>query len=128
MVWPFKKSKVLDFTKENFKVPATMKTRLESEYKELNSNPGTETQESALGFLGAMASSSEENTGDELTFKSQKLEISDDYQKHLFLKHLKVKIEDAEYKINNMSKRLNSILDRIDLMEKKLDKFERRGV
>lgn len=112
-MWPFKKSKVIDFTSEKMKVPASMKARLEQEYKNLVPSTETNNSGSALGFLGSLAGSAESN-------------LVSDEKDELNLKHLKVKIEDAEYKIENLSKRLNSILNRLDLAEKKIDRNERR--
>ena len=75
-------------------------------YKDLSS---TETN---LGFLGAIASSSDSSISQPSNLSTQ---------------HLKVKIEDIEYKIDNLMRKFSSIIDRIDLMEKKVDRNERRG-
>jgi len=107
-MWPFEKKKILDLTSSRIKVPNSVRARLESEYKD--TSPVSDV--SPLGFLGAMATSadSSESSGD------------------MNLKHLKVKIEDIEYKLDNLSKRLASFMDRVDLTEKKIDRIERRGV
>jgi len=109
MVWPFQKKKVLDLTSSKIKVPESAKTRLENEYKNLTSSG---SQESALGFLGNLAGAAEPSVSNEDSS----------------FKHLKVKIEDIEYKLDSLSKRLGSIIDRIDLTEKKIDRIERRGL
>jgi hypothetical protein len=107
-MWPFEKKKILDLTSSKIKVPESVRARLEKEYKDTSSTPDI----SGLGFLGAMASSADsQDSGDNINFK-----------------HLKVKIEDVEYKLDNLSKRLASFIDRIDLAEKKIDRIERKGV
>lgn len=102
-MWPFKKKKVIDLTSS--KIPS-LKTRKDvSGYKDLTSDAN---QESALGFLGNLATASSESIS----------EIAPE----LSLKHLKVKIEDIEYKINSLRSRLDKVLDRLDLAEKKIDR------
>jgi hypothetical protein len=63
---------------------------------------------SALGFLGALASSSE-------TSEKPALGIN------------KNKIEDIEYKLEIVSKRVNAMLDRLDLVEKKVSRDLRQS-
>jgi len=115
MVWPFKKNKILDFTKSQIKIPESVKARLEGEYKETapQTNTNASSSADALSFLGSMAASSEP---------------SSDAEENLSLKHLKVKIEDIEYKLDSMARKMSSFIDRVDLTEKKIDRMERRGV
>jgi len=75
-----------------------------------SSNSSSSDSSSALGFLGAIASSSEaskeESSGTGIN---------------------KNKIEDIEYKLEIISKRVNAMLDRLDLVEKKLARDLRQG-
>lgn len=114
MVWPFKKKKVIDLTQGGVKIPASIKTRLEG-YKDLTPSPDA-SSESAFGFLGNLASASESSSNTNL--------LPDD----LSLRHLKVKIEDIEYKLDSLTRRLTGFIDRLDLAEKKIDRNERRGI
>jgi len=127
MVWPFRKKKILDLTSSNNKIPESVRKRLELEYKDLTSKPAKQevnaTSEessvgsSALGFLGSLAGAS----------KSSESSIGSEIE-DIHIKHLKVKIEDIEYKFDSLSRQLGKIMDRLDLAEKKIDKIERRGL
>ena len=127
MVWPFRKKKILDLTSSNNKIPESVRKRLELEYKDLTSKPAKQevnaTSEessvgsSALGFLGNLAGAS----------KSSESSIGSETE-DIHIKHLKVKIEDIEYKFDSLSRQLGKIMDRLDLAEKKIDKIERRGL
>ena len=52
-----------------------------------------------IGFLGVMASSAESSSGED--------------------KGTKNKIEDIEFKMDNLMKKLNNIIDRLDVVERK---------
>lgn len=54
--------------------------------------------------------------------------IAEPKKEEFNLDHLKVKLDDFEYKLDSFSKRLSALIDRVDLAEKKIDRFERRGV
>lgn len=102
MVWPFAKKKVIDFTQSRVSLPRQKPQATQtSEYRDLTSDSG-------LGFLGTIASSSE-NTSE------------------LGNQHLKVKIEDVEYKLESLNRQISKILDRLDLAEKKIDRNNRLG-
>lgn len=104
MGWFSKKgSDVVDFTKFRKAVKA------DSDIKDL-----TQAESNPLGFLGAIAGSSEPS--------SSIREIE-----NIHLKDLKVKMEDVEYKLDNLSRKLGGLMDRIDLIEKKVDRSDRRG-
>lgn len=107
MVWPFKKRKdVLDLTylaKRGLIKP-------KEEFKELTQSSTSSESGSALGFLGSMASAAETTPSPEKTGIS------------------KNKIEDIEYKLDIISKRVNSMIDRLDLVEKKLARDLRQGL
>jgi len=102
-MWPFVKKKVLDFTGRE-KSSAKVLSSSQSSYNDTTQNSSSD---SGMGFFGAVASSSA------------------DYADS---KNLKVKIEDIEYKFDNLSRKLSSIMDRLDLVEKKVDRDLRRGV
>ena len=114
-MWPFKK-KVIDLTSNRIKVPESVRTKLEG-YADLTSsgnqsqvNESASQQDSSFNFLGNLASSASPTENSDLN-----------------LKHLKVKLEDIEYKIENLMRKFSSLIDRVDLAEKKIDRIERRG-
>lgn len=111
MAW-FKKSRsdVIDLTylakRGLLKVPATQ------EYKQIPISPSS-SDDSGLGFLGAIASSAETTTAETT---------------HLINKNITPnRIEDIEYKLESISKRINAMIDRIDLVEKKLSRDLRQN-
>ena len=115
-MWPFKKDKVIDLTQSQVKVPASVRARLEGEYKDMASSSSTSSDSSsALGFLGSMASSA--SSSDNLSSAGEGRDTP---------QHLKVKIDDVEYKIENMRRRMDAVFDRLDLAEKKIDRLEGR--
>lgn len=106
MVWPFKKQKEdLDLTilakRGLLKVP---KQEQDIDFTQPSSSSSTD---SGMGFLGAMASSAD----------SSPSSISSSSNK----------IDDIEYKLDNLTRKLNSMIDRLDLVEKKLDRDLRQG-
>jgi len=110
MAWPFKKRReIIDLTylaKRGLIKP-------NEEFKEIMLQEQEKSQQdssSALGFLGAIASNSEPCEKSE---KNQKIS--------------KNKLEDIEYKLEIISKRVNSMIDRLDLVEKKLARDLRQG-
>lgn len=126
-MWPFKKKGFVDLT-EDLNVPNSgsvvsnikpSRAYSEERYKDLTGTSAstfTTDNASALGFLGNLASSasSSDSASPILTRGSRNS-----------FEHLKVKIEDVEYKINALRSRVDKILDRLELTEKKLDRFER---
>lgn len=108
MIWPFKKKKVIDLTSS--KIPKSLAKRVGSQisnqqdYKDLTSADSG----SALGFLGDMASSSSSGNP------------SSDLEEKDFVR----KLDDFEFKIDSLSRRISSVLDRLDLAEKKLSRLE----
>ena len=103
MVWPFKKGKVMDFTSSKIPMPKNMPSQSTTSDFDLTADVG------GLGFLGAVASSSD----------------SDSSSSGLGEKHIKVKVEDIEYKLDSLSRQIGKILDRLDLAEKKIDRNNR---
>ena len=106
-MWPFKKQKEdLDLTllakRGLLKAPAQ-----EQDVDLTQPIPGN--TDSGIGFLGAMASSAESSSTQTSSLSSNK-------------------IDDIEYKLENLGRRINSMIDRIDLVEKKVDRLERHGV
>ena len=71
---------------------------------------GSSSSESALGFLGAMANSAEPSPTNSPVPAG-----------------MNNKIDDLDYKLDAISKRVNAMLDRLDLVEKKLDRAGRQG-
>jgi len=110
-MWPAKKKKIVDLTKPSylnkFPKPEIDRSVGKDGYKDLSfsDSSSVNSEESALGFLGDFASSSQPSA-----------ESASD----LHTKHLKVKIEDIEYKLDSLSRKLSNVLDRLDLAEKKL--------
>ncbi|MCX6748528.1 MAG: hypothetical protein NT076_02900 [Candidatus Pacearchaeota archaeon] len=105
MVWPFKKGKVMDFTSGKIPMPKNLPKTSDNDAVDLTSG-----DVGGLGFLGAMAGSSESDSGLGLREK-----------------HMKVKDEDIEYKLDSISRQIGKILDRLDLAEKKIDRNNRLG-
>ena len=99
----FKKKRVIDFT------PLRKEIKKDSDIQDFTNVQGKE--ESSLGFLGAMAGSADSGM--------QEVE-------NIHFKDLKVKMEDVEYKLENFSRRLSGLMDRVDLIEKKVDRDLRR--
>lgn len=121
MVWPFKKRKdVIDLTylakRGLIKLPER-----EEEYKDINPmNIGKESSGSdALSFLSNLAgssSSSGSSSGSASSLGEEKHDAG-----------MKNKVEDFEFKLDTMRKRIDQLMDRIDLLEKKLARNERAG-
>ncbi len=108
MVWPFsKKGKVMDFTSSKIPQPKNMPSQVAGDV-DMTSDV------SSLSFLGAMADSS----------SSANSSLSGS---GLGEKHLKVKVDDIEYKLDSLSRQIGKILDRLDLAEKKIDRNVRLG-
>ena len=105
MAWPFKKGKVMDFTSGKIPIPKNMPSQATGGDVDLTTDVG------GLGFLGAVASSSDSS-------QSSNLGLG------LGEKHLKAKVEDIEYKQDSLSRQISKILDRLDLAEKKIDRNE----
>ena len=115
MVWPFKKSRrdVIDLT--YLAKRGLLKAPKQEEYKDLTANQVSESSssdsDSSLGFLGAMAESAEPVS--KTAPKSVELSAN--------------RVEDIEYKLETISKRVNSMIDRLDLVEKKLSRDLRQA-
>lgn len=113
MNWPFKKRRdVIDLTylaKRGLIKP-------EQEFKEIlpqqQTSSSSSDSSSAFGFLSSLASSAESSPS------------SHAESKELGTKN---KLEDIEYKLEVISKRVNSMIDRLDLVEKKLSRDLRQG-
>ncbi|MFH1307538.1 MAG: hypothetical protein ABIH72_01670 [archaeon] len=106
MLWKKKKADVIDLSMLHkrgiIKAP-------EREVEELDLTKTSVSSEdtSGMDFLGALASSS----GSKL--EKPGLESS-----------MKNKVEDIEFKLESMLRRVDKLIDRIDLVEKKLNRFE----
>ena len=74
----------------------------------------TETTSEGIGFLGNLASSAETSS-----FSSDNINLSSGYDE----RDLPLSLRD---KIRSMSEKLYKVLDRIDLLEHKIDRIERR--
>jgi hypothetical protein len=107
-MWPFKKQKEdLDWTilaKRGLLKAPPQEDDIDFTQQPI---PTSSSNESGLGFLGAMSSAAEPSSSS-LTRGNNKL-------------------DDIEYKIDALSRRLNSMIDRLDLVEKKVDRLERQG-
>jgi hypothetical protein len=124
-MWPIKRGKIIDLTKSG--KYRGMPSQIPETYRDLtqttpaSSSSGVQVvsddSSSALGFLGTMAVESSTSSS-----------VSSSQSESLESKHLKVKIEDIEYKLDALSRRLSSALDRLDLAEKKLLRNERQGI
>jgi hypothetical protein len=109
-MWPFAKKRVIDFTSNqppkipnpNYPAAAQLQVQDSSGYVDASTD-----------FFGAISTSASS------TPASSKSSSSLDTQ------NLKVKIEDIEYKLDAMSRKINSLIDRVDLVEKKVARNER---
>lgn len=109
MVWPFTKKKdVVDWTayakKDIIKAQVSDEIRDFTQSQSNSSAPMADV--GALGFLGNMASASESSPSPQASGN---------------------KIDDIEYKLDAFSRKLNSMMDRLDLVEKKISRNERLG-
>ncbi len=95
----------MDFTSGKIPMPKNMPSQSTS-----NDAVDMTADVGGLGFLGAMANSSESASSSGLGER-----------------HLKVKVEDIEYKLDSLSRQISKILDRLDLAEKKIDRNNRLG-
>ena len=115
MVWPFKKNRgqIIDLT--YLAKRGLIKVPKQEEYKDLTASQvsasSNQDSDSDLGFLGAMASNAEPSVSK--NHKSTELSSN--------------RVEDIEYKLETISKRINSMLDRLDLVEKKLSRDLRQA-
>jgi len=119
MVWPFKKQRdVIDLT--YLAKRGLLKIPKEEEYKDftaspISASPASSDSDSDFSFLGAMASSAEPQSTSTPSSHHSTSGISSN------------KIEDIEYKLESISKRVNSMIDRLDLVEKKLSRDLRQS-
>lgn len=110
MAWPFKKRKgVVDLTflaKRGLIKP--------EEFEELSSSSpaSSSSQSNDFGFLSSLASSAGSSNNNASS--------SDGVSKN--------KVEDIEFKLDSLMRRLNGMIDRVDLAEKKIDRLERKDV
>lgn len=91
----------------------------DDEIKELSNSvpaPSTEDASGLGGFFGAIASGSANPQG----LENQESEKIDD-------SGIKNKVEDIEFKLDSMMRRLDKTLDRLDLAEKKINRLEGKG-
>ena len=98
MVWPFSKKKVIDWTGRQ---PAQSANVESSEYKDMTGSQAV----AGTDLFSAVASGA-------ANFSSQ--------DNSLEAKGIKNKIEDVEYKLENLRKKLNDLLDRFEVVEKRL--------
>lgn len=99
MVWPFSKKKVIDWTGRQ---PAqSANTESSAEYKDMTGRQAV----AGTDLFSAVASGA-------ANFSSQ--------DNSLEAKGMKNKIEDVEYKLENLRKKLNDLLDRFEVVEKRL--------
>ena len=118
MVWPFKKNRgqIIDLT--YLAKRGLLKIPQQEEYKDLtasqvstsSSSNSSSDSDSSLGFLGAIAENAEPVSQHP---KSPGLSAN--------------RVEDIEYKLEIVSKRVNAMLDRLDLVEKKLSRDLRQA-
>ena len=115
MGWFTKKNKeVIDYTILAKRGLLKMPPQQTNEYKDLQvPKPEAQQDNSALGFLGMMASSAEPTTSMPASSSTSTISAN--------------KIDDIEYKLESVSKRVNAMLDRLDLLEKQTARDLRRG-
>jgi hypothetical protein len=110
MVWPFKKQREdLDLT--ILAKRGLLKAPKQEQDLDLTQQRSAST-DSGMGFFGAMSAVGQESA----------------VQDNLGPSVGSNKIDDIEYKMDAISRRLNTMIDRLDLVEKKVDRLERHGV
>jgi len=107
MVWPFSRKKVIDFTQGEVKLPR--RTIATSDYADL-SNTGHAQTSSSSSSVGDFFSAVSDSASSSTNFGSGSLEAQG----------MKNKIEDIEYKLDNLSKKLNDLLDRFEVVERRV--------
>jgi hypothetical protein len=106
MVWPFKKSKEMIDMSYLVKRGLMKLPKQEEEYKNLNPMAAPSTGNGdALSFLSGLASTSE----------ASEKPVNNN------------KVEDIEFRLDNLIKRIDQMFDRLDLVEKKLARNERQS-
>jgi hypothetical protein len=98
MVWPFSKKKVIDWTGRQ---PVETTVSSNNEYKDMTNKQALST---GTDLFSAVASGA-------ANFSPQSTELE--------AKGLKNKIDDVEYKVETLRKKLNDLLDRFEVVEKK---------
>jgi len=106
MVWPFSRKKVIDFTQGEVKLPR--RTIATSDYADL-SNTGH-----------AQTSSSSSSVGDFFSAVSDSSSQTSSFSGGLDAQGMKNKIEDIEYKLDNLTKKLHDLLDRFEVVERRV--------
>jgi hypothetical protein len=113
MVWPFSKRRVIDLTDARM-IPVRQQSNVVSNggYADLtnsnNTQQSTANTSSSAGvtdFFSAVSDSASTSS-----FSSPELEA----------KGIKNKIEDVEYKLQNLTKKLNDLLDRFEVVERRV--------
>jgi hypothetical protein len=112
MNWPFKKKKEMIDLSYLAKRGLIKLPERKAEFQDLPmGNTNAAVSSDALGFLSGLAATSESaSSGDK------------------FDKGTNNKIEDFEFKLNNLIRRIDQMFDRLDLVEKKLGRNERAGM
>lgn len=118
MVWPFSRKKVIDLTKDA-KVSMPVKKLHEQDYKDFTNADAEKPSDvtNAFSFLSNIASSSSAENSSAKEFR----EISKSSPQHL-----KVRIDDIEYKLDSLRTRIDKIIERLELAERKIDRNDRR--
>lgn len=121
MVWPFKKRKIIDLTDREARFVARQNLANQntntSEYKDLTSGDLNNTQTSSDSgsgfgdFFSAVSSSTSTSSASSTSrFDDPNLQIQG----------LKNQFEDIEYKMENLRKKIDDLLNRFEVVERRL--------
>lgn len=110
MVWPFSKKRVIDLTEQSMPIPRKRTVVSESNgYADLTAGQSPST-----------STSSGSGVTDFFSAVSEASNTSSSISGNLEAQGMKNKIEDVEYKIDALRKKLDDLLDRFEVVERRV--------
>ena len=136
----FRKKKVIDLRdlekQGRIRIPKQVQHSFEKDKKgyvtirgNSESDIGNVNGEGALGFLGSLAGASSaqaDETSEESSAPTQEIPYWDEKERRR--ERIKRKFEEMETKIDVSARKLHDILNRMELLERKIERLERRNV
>jgi len=127
MVWPFSRKKVIDLTDKNLvfmnsQKPVSARNLSAEEYADLTkANPSFSSNQSTSATSTDTSDTSGVSAfGDFFSAASESSSSLSSSSSSLEIQGLKNKFEDLEYKMDNVMRKLNALLDRFEVVEKKV--------